>query len=88
MIGAILTALAEFLKWRRIAAEIEARRLLYDELQRIDDSVEDLGASVAQHRAAGDHELADRLLRRQARAVLYRAGLPALEGGGDVHGPT
>ena len=89
----ILAAVKEFLHWRRIVAEIQARRLLLDEVDRASEEIDDLEDQVNRARSNGMHALADRLLSRAARLVLYRSRLPDLKERPDIrstegHGPS
>ncbi len=82
----ILTILAEFFQWRRIMAEIQARRLLLDELNKVDDEADALEDEISRARIAGMHQHADRLLLRQTNLILYRSGLYSAKAGAELRG--
>ncbi len=82
----ILTILAEFFQWRRVMAEIQARRLLLDELNKVDDDADALEDEISRARIAGMHQHADRLLLRQTNLILYRTGLYSIKKGAELRG--
>ena len=80
----IFKILAEFLHWQRVLAEIRARRLLLDELEKVDAEADELEDEINRARAGGQHSHADRLLARATSLVVYRTGLHSVEKGADL----
>lgn len=85
-IKTILELVKEFLHWRRVVAEIEARRLLVSELEGLDNEIDKLEELVAAARHDNHPELADRLLEDYTRRCVYRAGIHSLSQGPSAPG--
>jgi hypothetical protein len=83
-----LTIAKEYLHWQRVLAEIQSRRLVFEEQERIADEMEKLEQKITTLRTTRQYELIDRLLARQARCLHYWDRLPAFTKGPDVHSPA
>lgn len=81
----LIDTLGELFHWLRVRAELQARRELHQEIERVDAETDELEFNIATARQHGMPELADRLLARRTDTIRYRAGLPAIESGGDIH---
>ncbi len=75
----IIGTLGELFKWMRVRAELQARRELHEEIQRVTDEADQLEDDINHARSVGMPELGDRLLKRQTRLICYRVGLPTLD---------
>lgn len=87
-ISQILQLVLELLRWRRVEAEISARRLVLTELERVDDEIDILEKQIAGCRKSGDHVRADQLLLSQVRRTSFERGILDLAEGANVHCPT
>lgn len=74
-----LAAAKELFQWMRIREEIEARRLLQEEYDRVDEENDKLTDAIHNARRDGLDGYADKLLDRQVRLVRYRAGIYSVE---------
>lgn len=70
-ISTILLALKEYLRWQAIKSEIECKRLVIDEMERIEDETKQLEIDIDAFRSRGEFDRADLMLDRAVR----RAGL-------------
>lgn len=77
----ILQALANLTKWMAIEAEIRAKTLLRDEIQKVTDASIDLQNKILKLRTAGNPDadaLADRLHEQCVALTVYRQALPTI----------
>lgn len=75
MFKVALEALTELLRWRRVAAEIAARRLVLTELEKVDDEIDEIEKSIERDRIAGRHVDADKRVLQLARRASLERGI-------------
>ncbi len=85
MLKAALLALQEWLHWRRVMAEIQARRLVLTELERVEREIDEIEDDIEKHRRNGDHADADRLLLAISRRACFERGILDLAEGAGFH---
>jgi len=79
--------LLELLRWRRVEAEISARRLLLTELEKVDDEIDELEKQIDTCRKSGDHSRADQLLLSEVRRASFERGILDLAKGANIYSP-
>jgi hypothetical protein len=84
----ILQIIKELLHWRRVEAEISARRLVLTELENVDKEIDGLESDIEKYRKRGDHSHADRLLLSQIRRASFARGLLTLAKGSGLSSTT
>ncbi len=87
-ISALIVALKEFLRWRAVKAEIEAKRLIIDEMEKIEDETKEFEKTINDLRYAGKHDTADLLLNRAVRRARLSVRISELGKGADVQSTT
>lgn len=85
---ALIMAVKEFFRWRAVKAEIEARRLIIDEMERVEDENQEIEKRVRALHDAGDHDAADLLQIRAVRRACFSVGLSELGEGANLQGST
>lgn len=87
-ISALILAAKEYFRWQAVKAEIESKRMIEDEMERIEDETKQLEKDIDDLRNSGDHDAADELLTRAARKARLFVGLDNLGKGGYFYSPS